>query len=97
MSYVRYQKSYLNFLDIICITLIFCFFIVFSFDGYMYIPTEKSRYSHHWTLGLANYKGMALTTGCNSFGDCSFKTEFFHMTTLTWFDGPDFPYGDEEK
>ena len=54
---------------------------------------ESSEYSHHWTFGLANYKGKAMTTGCGSNGDCSFKTEFFDMNTMEWYAGPDFPYG----
>ena len=43
---------------------------------------EMSMYSHQWTLGLANYKGKALTTGCNDFNECSFKTELLDMETL---------------
>ena len=41
-----------------------------------------STYSHIWTRGLANYRDKALTTGCNSFDECSFKTELLNMTTL---------------
>ena len=81
-----------------CVTLFFCVTIAFSFDGEVYQPIkQKSRYAHHWTLGLANYRGNALTTGCNSFGDCKFKTEILLMTTLSWSDGPDYPFGDKEK
>ena len=93
MSYVRFLRSYFN---IHCI----CYFLsfAFSFDGEMYRAIDmKSRYEHHWTLGLANYKDRALTTGCNSFGDCAFKTEFLYMETERWSDGPDFPFGDREK
>ena len=43
---------------------------------------EQSEFSHIWTLGLANYRGKALTTGCNSFGECSLKTELLDMDTL---------------
>ena len=80
-----------------CVILVFCVTIAFSFDGEYYQQIMESRYAHHWTLGLANYQGKALTTGCNSFGDCSFKTELLSMTTLSWSDGPDFPYGDRDK
>ena len=80
-----------------CVILVFCVTIAFSFDGKDYQPIKESRYAHHWTLGLAKYKDKALTTGCNSFGDCSFKTELLHMTTLTWSDGEDYPFGDNEK
>ena len=46
-----------------------------------------------WTLGLGNYRGNALTTGCDHFGkNCFNKTEILDMTTLEWSDAPDFPY-----
>ena len=57
---------------------------------------ENSTYSHGNTRGLANYKGKALTTGCEAWplgAECSFKTEIMDMTTLKWTDGPDFPFG----
>ena len=93
MPYVRFHGSHLN---IYCIS--FLSSITFSFDGEVYREIDmKSRYEHHWTLGLANYKGIALTTGCNSFGACSFKTELLYITTERWYDGPDFPYGDRDK
>ena len=63
----------------------------------MYESIDQSKYSHFWTRGLANYKGKALTTGCNSFEECSFKTELLDMETLAWSDGPDYPFGDREK
>ena len=45
---------------------------------------------------LANYRDKALATGCHDEnGDCSFKTEIMDMTTLTWSNGPDYPYGIE--
>ena len=50
-----------------------------------------------WTLGLANYKGKALTAGCNSFDVCSFKTELLDMETLRWSDGRDYPFGDRDQ
>lgn len=66
----------------------------FSFDGQNYQATEASTYSHRNTLALANYKGKALTTGCYSTtSDCSFKTELMDMTTFTWTDGPNYPFG----
>ena len=58
----------------------YCLVTPFSFDGEVYRAVEEeSKYSHNWTLGLANYRGQALTTGCNSFKDCSFKTELLDM------------------
>ena len=68
-----------------------------SFDGEKYDSVELSKYSHIWTLGLANYKGSALTTGCNSFGECAFKTELLNMTTQKWSEGPVYPFGGREK
>ena len=56
--------------------------VAFSFDGEVYESIILSQYSHIWTRGLANYRGKALTTGCNSFGECSFKTELLDMATL---------------
>ena len=42
---------------------------------------------------MANYKGKALTTGCNDPPDpCMDKTELMDMTTLEWADGPNYPY-----
>ena len=65
-----------------------------SYDGENYQSIEASKYRHHWTLGLANYKGKAITTGCGDDNtDCSFKTELFDMNTMRWSDGPDFPFG----
>ena len=44
------------------------------------------------TLGLANYRGKALTTGCNTlWGECAFQTEIMDMKTLKWTDGPNYP------
>ena len=61
----------------------------------MYKNITESKYSHIWTLGLANYRGKALTTGCNDFGACSFKTELLNVTSEEWLDGPDYPFGDK--
>ena len=60
----------------------FAITVASSFDGEVYESIKLSQYSHIWTRGLANYRGKALTTGCNSFGECSFKTELLDMTTL---------------
>ena len=65
-----------------------------SFDGENYRSIESSKYSHRYTLGLANYKGKTLAVGCNSNNaDCSFATELFDMSSLNWSDGPEFPFG----
>ena len=55
---------------------------------------ESTKYSHDFTMGLANYKGKAIAVGCNTDNaDCSFATELFDMTSLKWSDGPLFPFG----
>ena len=62
-----------------------------SFDGQSYQPAGSTEYSHKGTLGMANYLGKALTTGCD--GDsCAVKTELMDMNTLTWRAGPDYPF-----
>ena len=63
----------------------------FSFDGEFFHSAGSSKYSHRNTFGMANYNGKALTTGCNENG-CGLKTELMDMNTLTWSDGPDFPF-----
>ena len=64
---------------------------MFRFDGEFTQPAGSSKYSHQYTLGMGNYMGQALTTGCWS-GSCAVKTELMDMTTLTWSDGPDYPF-----
>ena len=66
----------------------------FSFDDDNFQSTENSKFSHH-RAPLANYRGKALVTGCSiSNNECGFKTEIMDMTTLTWSNGPDYPYGE---
>ena len=73
MPYVSHIK-YINFFVVV---------VIFSFDGTTFDRViRQSEYSHLWTLGLANYRGKALTTGCNSFGSCRLKTELLDMGTL---------------
>ena len=62
---------------------------LFRFDGEQFQSAGSSQYSHGFTLGMANYMGKALTTGCNS-GSCSVKTELMDMSTLQWSPGPDY-------
>ena len=66
----------------------------FSFDGESYQSAASSEYSHRQTLGIANYLGKALSTGCDS-NWCGMKTELMDMNTLTWSAGPDFPFTSE--
>ena len=68
-----------------------------SFDGENYNQVEDSKYSHELTFGLGNYRGKAFTTGCYYYG-CTSKvaTELLDMTTMKWFDGPDYPFAPSE-
>ena len=65
---------------------------MFRFDGEFTQPAGSSKYSHKRTLGMGNYMGQALTTGCWGNSNCAVKTELMDMTTLTWSDGPDYPF-----
>ena len=85
------QCHTLVFLQILIILLNF----FLSFDGESYQSAGSSAYSHQYTLGMANYLGKALTTGCNNNGSCSIKTELMDMNTLTWSAGPDYPFTSE--
>ena len=76
---------------------IFCFSekkFFFSFDGENYHSVELTKYSHRYTYALGNYKGNALTVGCDrNYADCSFATELLNVNNLKWSSGPDFPFG----
>ena len=65
---------------------------VLRFDGEFYHSAGSSRYSHRQTIGMANYLGKALTTGCWGNGICYVKTELMDMNTLSWSSGPDYPF-----
>ena len=41
---------------------------------------------------MANYKGKALTTGCDAASTCGVKTELMDLGTMTWSSGPDYPF-----
>ena len=57
---------------------------------------ESTKYSHGFTIGLANYKGKAIAVGCGTNNaDCSFATELFDTNISKWSEGPDFPFGSE--
>ena len=60
-----------------------------SYDGLKFEKTQNSYYSHVETLGLGNYRGNALTTGCNPTAmyiadGCEQKTEIFNMELMQW-------------
>ena len=62
------------------------------FDGEFYHSAGSSTYSHRNTMGMANYLGKALTTGCDDSSTCYVKTELMDMNTLSWSSGPDYPF-----
>ena len=64
-----------------------------SFDGQSYQSAGSSEYSHQNTLGMANYREKALTTGCD-YGSCAVKTELMDMETLSWSSGPEYPFAE---
>ena len=66
--------------------------ILFSFNGESSQSVGSSKYSHWNTMGMGNYKGKALTTGCNSGSECYVKTELMDLVTFEWTDGPDYPF-----
>ena len=63
---------------------------MFRFDGEYFATVGSSKFSHRYTLGLGNYQGKALTTGCNDASSCYAKTELMNMETLEWSTGPDY-------
>ena len=65
---------------------------MFRFDGEITQPAGSSKFSHVLTYGMGNYIGQALTTGCSVGSNCNVKTELMDMKTLTWSDGPDYPF-----
>ena len=65
----------------------------FSYDGENYVEIDESKYSHKDTYGLGNLEGRAVTTGCVIPSECYVKTEILDMTTMTWSDADDYPYG----
>ena len=66
--------------------------IFYSFDGETFETIHLSHFSHQHTHGLANYKGKALTTGCQEYDNCSVATEILDMHTLQWQNGTDYPF-----
>lgn len=69
-----------------------CCQIISSFDGEIFEPAESSKCIHAKTLGLANYRGKALTTGSFSKSSCYVRTEVYDLNTNQWFDAPNYPF-----
>ena len=66
--------------------------MILSFNRENYAAIEISKFSHRYTYGLGNYRDKAFTTGCRGSSSCKVATEMLDMTTLTWTDGPDYPF-----
>ena len=67
-----------------------------SFDGKVFQSAGSTSYSHSSAVGMANYKGKALVTGCSGLdgsSTCYVKTELMDMNSLKWSNGPDYPFG----
>ena len=60
------------------------------FDGTSFGTAGSTKEPHTYTLGIANYGGKALTTGCEQFSSCFTKTELMDMSTLEWSNGTDY-------
>ena len=65
---------------------------VFRFDGDNFIKTTDSKCIHGYTFGLANYQGMAFTTGSFWRDDCLVVTELYDFESDQWTSGPDYPF-----
>ena len=66
--------------------------IFFSFDGESFKSAASSKCDHFATMGLANYRGMALTTGSLMNSDCYVRTEVYNFKTNQWTDALDYPF-----
>ena len=64
----------------------------FSYDGENFVSIASSKCNHDRTLGLANYRGMALTTGSFKGAGCNIRTEIYDFEADQWQDGPDYPF-----
>ena len=65
-------------------------FNIYSFDGENFQNLTSSKCDHDLTYGLANYKGLALTTGSAENSTCHVHTELYDLRTNQWTNAPDF-------
>ena len=68
------------------------YFFCFRFDGESFENAASSNCEHEETYGLANYRGLALTTGSITNSDCYNKTEIYNFSTNRWSAAPDYPF-----
>ena len=62
-----------------------------SFDGTDFSSAASSKCEHQ-LAGLANYKGLALTTGSNDDSACYVRSELYDFNTNQWTDAPSYPF-----
>ena len=63
---------------------------VLSFDGENIETIASSTCDHDLTFGLADYRGLALTTGSGQNSSCYNRTELYNFTTNIWSDAPNY-------
>jgi len=61
------------------------------YDGERYQNSVNSKCDHHYTDGLAIYKGSPFTTGSNVPG-CYKTTEIYDIEMGQWNHAPDYPF-----
>ena len=71
---------------------IMVFNTVFSFDGENFEIAASTKCYHANTYGLANYRGLALSTGSSKGSDCSIRTELYDFESNKWNDAPNYPF-----
>ena len=64
---------------------------IFSFDGVDFTSATPTK-CDHVEGGLANYKGLALTTGTGHYTACYVRSELYNFDTNQWTDAPNYPY-----
>ena len=64
---------------------------IFSFDGVGFTSAAPTKCYHQWG-GLANYKGLAFTTGSDYNSGCYKKSELYNFDTNQWTDAPNYPF-----
>ena len=66
--------------------------VFLSFDGEEFEVAASTECDHKNTYGLANYRGMALSSGSASDSACSARTELYDYESDQWNDAPNYPF-----
>ena len=66
----------------------------FRYDGKTFETTANAKCQHDSTLGLANYRGKALTTGSRYSFACGNKTEIYDFESNQWDNAPEYPFAE---